>query len=71
MSASSKALAFSELLLLVGLLAVAYLLYVQQEQLAELTVEIDRVRGAVGELAKVPEEKQQKKQDGGRGGGGA
>jgi hypothetical protein len=43
-----KASVAGELLLLVGLLAVAYLLYVQQGQLVELELELDRMRGAVG-----------------------
>jgi hypothetical protein len=43
-----KAAVLGEILLVVGLLALAYLLYVQQEQLAELELEIDRVRGAIG-----------------------
>lgn len=41
-----KATLAGELLLLVGLLAVAYLLYVQQEQLVSLELEVDRLRGA-------------------------
>ena len=41
-----KASIAGELLLLVGLLAVAYLLYVQQEQLNLMELELDRVRGA-------------------------
>jgi len=41
-----KASLYGELLLLVGLLAVAYLLYLQQEQLVSLELELDRVRGA-------------------------
>jgi hypothetical protein len=43
-----KASIAGELLLLVGLLAVAYLLYIQQEQIALMELELDRVRGAVG-----------------------
>jgi len=43
---SSRASLLGELLLLVGLLAVAYLLYVQQEQLASVELELDRLRGA-------------------------
>ena len=43
-----KASIAGELLLLVGLLAVAYLLYVQQEQLVNLELELDKVRGALG-----------------------
>lgn len=43
-----KASIAGELLLLVGLLAVAYLLYVQQEQLALVELELDKVRGAMG-----------------------
>jgi len=46
-----KAAVMGELLLVVGLLCVAYLLYVQQEQLASLTLELDRVRGAVTDVA--------------------
>lgn len=42
-----KASIAGELLLLVGLLAVAYLLYVQQEQLTLMELELDKVRGAV------------------------
>jgi hypothetical protein len=50
-----KGMVISELILVLGLLAVAYLLYVQQEQIAELELEIDRVRGAVtGGGAPVP-----------------
>lgn len=45
---SSRASLVGELLLLVGLLAVAYLLYVQQEQLVGLELELDKLRGAVG-----------------------
>jgi hypothetical protein len=41
-----KATLYGELLLLVGLLAVAYLLYVQQEQLVTVELELDRLRGA-------------------------
>jgi len=41
-----KASLAGELLLLVGLLAVAYLLYVQQGQLVNLELEVDRIRGA-------------------------
>lgn len=41
-----KASIAGELLLLVGLLAVAYLLYTQQEQINLLELEVDRVRGA-------------------------
>lgn len=41
-----KAVAFSELLLLLAILAVAWFVYVQQEQLASLEVELDRLRGA-------------------------
>jgi hypothetical protein len=40
-----KATLYGELLLLVGLLAVAYLLYVQQEQLVSVELELDRLRG--------------------------
>lgn len=43
-----KASIAGELLLLVGLLAVAYLLYTQQEQLAVMELELDKMRGAVG-----------------------
>lgn len=46
-----KASLAGELLLLVGLLAVAYLLYVQQEQLVTLELELDKVRGALGVTA--------------------
>ncbi len=42
-----KGTAVGELLLLVGLLAVAYLLYVQQEQLVAVELELDRIRGAL------------------------
>lgn len=42
-----KAVAFSELLLLVAILAVAWFVYVQQEQLALLELEIDRLRGGL------------------------
>lgn len=45
-----KASATAELLLLVAIAALAYLLYVQQNQLADLELEVDRVRGAVGSL---------------------
>lgn len=41
-----KASIVGELLLLVGLLAVAYLLYLQQDQLVNLELELDRLRGA-------------------------
>ena len=43
---SLKASLAGELLLLVGLLAVAWLLYVQQEQLVSLELEVDKLRGA-------------------------
>jgi hypothetical protein len=43
-----KASIVGELLLLVGLLAVAYLLYVQQDQLVQVELELDRMRGALG-----------------------
>ena len=46
-----KASATAELLLLVAIAALAYLLYVQQNQLTDLELEVDRVRGAVGSLA--------------------
>ena len=49
-----KASVTAELLLLVAIAAVAYLLYVQQQQLADLELELDRVRGAVGSLAPLP-----------------
>lgn len=49
-----KASLAGELLLLVGLLAVAYLLYVQQEQLVSMELELDKVRGALGATAPVP-----------------
>lgn len=50
-----KAALFSELLLLVGLLAVAYLLYMQQDQLVGLELELDRMRGHLGaDLPPVP-----------------
>ena len=49
-----KATVTAELLLLVAIAAVAYLLYVQQQQLADLELELDRVRGAVGSLAPPP-----------------
>jgi hypothetical protein len=43
-----KATVMGEVLLLVGLLAVAYLVYIQQAQLVELELELDKLRGAVG-----------------------
>lgn len=43
-----KASIAGELLLLIGLAALAYFLYVQQGQLVELELELDRMRGAVG-----------------------
>lgn len=43
-----KASIAGELLLLVGLLALAYLLYLQQDQLVTLELELDKVRGALG-----------------------
>lgn len=43
-----KASIVGELLLLVGVLAVAYFVYVQQSQLVELELELDRMRGAIG-----------------------
>jgi hypothetical protein len=43
-----KATLTGELLLLVGVLALAYFLYVQQGQLVELELELDRMRGALG-----------------------
>jgi hypothetical protein len=49
-----KASIAGELLLLVGLLAVAWLLYVQQEQLAMMELELDKVRGAIGGTPPVP-----------------
>lgn len=41
-----KAVAFSELLLLVAILALAWFVYVQQEQLVALELEVDRMRGS-------------------------
>jgi hypothetical protein len=41
-----KAVAFSELLLLMAILAVAWFVYVQQEQLVALELELDRLRGS-------------------------
>lgn len=41
-----KAVAFSELLLLLAILAVAWFVYVQQEQLVALELEVDRLRGS-------------------------
>lgn len=49
-----KASVTAELLLLVAIAAVAYLLYVQQQQLTDLELQVDRVRGAVGSLAPPP-----------------
>lgn len=43
-----KVTVFGELLLLVGIGALAYFLYVQQAQLVELELELDRVRGSLG-----------------------
>jgi hypothetical protein len=43
-----KASLAGELLLLVGLLALAYLLYLQQDQLVGLELEVDKLRGALG-----------------------
>lgn len=41
-----RAVAFSELLLLLAILAVGWFVYVQQEQLVALELEVDRLRGA-------------------------
>lgn len=49
-----KATVTAELLLLLAIAAVAYLLYVQQQQLADLELELDKVRGAIGSLAPAP-----------------
>lgn len=51
-----KATVMGEVLLLVGLLAVAWLVYVQQEQLVALELELDRLKGGVDSmlLAGVP-----------------
>lgn len=43
-----KASIAGELLLLTGLLAIAYFLWLQQGQLVELEVELDRMRGSLG-----------------------
>ena len=50
-----KAVAFSELLLLMAILAVAWFVYVQQEQLVQLELEVDRLRGSF-ELPVLPME---------------
>jgi hypothetical protein len=42
-----KATVMGEVLLLVGLLAVAWLVYVQQAQMVELELELDKIRGAL------------------------
>lgn len=49
-----KASIFGEVILLVGLLALAYMLYVQQQQLTMLELDVDRVRGAVIPAAAPP-----------------
>ena len=49
-----KATVMGEVLLLVGLLAVAWLVYVQQEQLVELELELDKLRGALAASANGP-----------------
>jgi hypothetical protein len=43
-----KATLTGEVLLLVGVLALAYFLWVQQGQLVELELELDRMRGSLG-----------------------
>jgi hypothetical protein len=49
-----KSVVFSELLILVAVLAVAYLVYQQQGQISDLELELDRVRGAVTGLTTNP-----------------
>ena len=44
-----KATVTAELLLLLAVAAVAYLVYVQQQQIADFELELDRLRGAIGE----------------------
>lgn len=43
-----KASIAGELLLLVGIIALAYFLYLQQDQLVSLELEMDRMKGALG-----------------------
>lgn len=51
-----KAVAFSELLLLMAILAVAWFVYVQQEQLVALELELDRLRGSFQQPPVLPME---------------
>lgn len=43
-----KVTVFGELVLLIGIAALAWFMYLQQAQLLELELELDRMRGAVG-----------------------
>ena len=47
-----RGVAVGEALLLLGLLCLAYCLWLQQDQLAELQVELDKLRGATTGMAK-------------------
>ena len=49
-----KASIAGELVLLAGLLALGWLLYVQQEQLVQIELELDRVKGALAPAEKKP-----------------